>query len=618
MQRLILPPAIGRFQRMCSMAIRLCSKSRNKMSSNLPTNFVDSVRLDREMLIKLERLAGLRFKSVGEVEALREEICLANRIFEVDTTGVEPLYSIVEELIDCPLREDEPVLPDKQQASKPKPSSGRVKQVGQWSEQISSAGKRYYYNVVTEVSQWDKPAEWRAYEKKLSEQRNVRSSQPSVVSQSTPTPISKNGDATISTTATMPTISSASVTKNPLSSSNSQNVHVSSSVQAQPSTSQNVISNSSMKRESGRNGSTGRSSSNTPTNQHRSSSGVGNSSGHRDHAHVNGHSSSARDHYISSRGESSSNRASTSSHHYQSSRDRHRSSDRNDREYSSKRSRSDRENQRNTPKYHSSSSNHGSREEKSRTSNSTAHPTAPTTSAPTTSTETPAHLTTDFVVSSASSIPQSSANFLQPPPPMPSVILDEPMEVVNESPVSLPTFSFCDRDISLSFSTPTFTSFDETSYIRFYNPKMNFSRRFMANDATTNELKRLSQKQWKQTKDLMEIDANIEAVRSLVLTAHNKRMLLDMKKDYLKNQAKNSTAASSSTTSFFPVCTAPGTLSDSANFSRPTSNSTPPIVNNSTNDFKSSAPKRARLEENGQTTGVTTTNNNLLTSSGFS
>ncbi|KAI6202727.1 WW domain-containing protein [Aphelenchoides besseyi] len=543
-----------------------------------PTNSVDSVRLDREMLSKLERLAALRFKSVEE--------------------GVEPLYSIVEELIDCPLREDEPVVPDKQQASKPKPSSGRVKQVGQWSEQISSAGKRYYYNVVTEVSQWDKPAEWRAYEKKLSEQRNVRSSQPPAVTQSTPTTISKNGNATISTTAVMPTISSTSVTKNPLSSSNSQNVHVSSSAQAQPSTSHNVTSNSSStKRESGRNGSTGRSSSNTPTNQHRSSSGVGNSSGHRDHAHVNGHSSSTRDHHSS---ESSSNRASTSSHHYQSSRDRHRSSDRNDREYSSKRSRSDRENQRSTPKYHSSNSNHGSREEKSRTSNSNAHPTVPTTSAPTTSTETSTHLTTDFVVSSASSIPQSSANFLQPPPPMPSVILDEPME------------------ISLSLPTPTFTSFDETSYIRFYNPKMNFNRRFMANDATTNEVKRLSQKQWKQTKDLMEMDANIEAVRSLVLTAHNKRMLLDMKKDYLKNQAKNSTAASSSTTPLFPVSTATGTLSDSVNFSRPTSNSTPPIVNNSTDDFKSSAPKRARLEENGQTTGVTTTNNNLLTSSGFS
>ncbi|KAI6207268.1 Glutamyl-tRNA(Gln) amidotransferase subunit C, mitochondrial [Aphelenchoides fujianensis] len=69
-------------------------------------------RLDAEMLTKLERLAGLRFRDQAEVDALREEIRLANRIFEVNTEGVEPLYSIVEERIDCPLREDEPVIPD--------------------------------------------------------------------------------------------------------------------------------------------------------------------------------------------------------------------------------------------------------------------------------------------------------------------------------------------------------------------------------------------------------------------------------------------------------------------------------------------------------------------------
>ncbi|KAI6182938.1 Glutamyl-tRNA(Gln) amidotransferase subunit C, mitochondrial [Aphelenchoides bicaudatus] len=30
----------------------------------------------------------------------------------IQKQGVEPLYSIVEELVDCPLREDEPVKPD--------------------------------------------------------------------------------------------------------------------------------------------------------------------------------------------------------------------------------------------------------------------------------------------------------------------------------------------------------------------------------------------------------------------------------------------------------------------------------------------------------------------------
>jgi len=31
---------------------------------------------------------------------------------------------------------------------------------GDWSEQISSSGKKYYYNSNTEVSQWEKPREW--------------------------------------------------------------------------------------------------------------------------------------------------------------------------------------------------------------------------------------------------------------------------------------------------------------------------------------------------------------------------------------------------------------------------------------------------------------------------
>jgi len=31
---------------------------------------------------------------------------------------------------------------------------------GDWSEHVSSSGKRYYYNCKTEVSQWEKPKEW--------------------------------------------------------------------------------------------------------------------------------------------------------------------------------------------------------------------------------------------------------------------------------------------------------------------------------------------------------------------------------------------------------------------------------------------------------------------------
>lgn len=36
----------------------------------------------------------------------------------------------------------------------------RVNRVGDWSEHVSSSGKKYYYNCKTEVSQWEKPREW--------------------------------------------------------------------------------------------------------------------------------------------------------------------------------------------------------------------------------------------------------------------------------------------------------------------------------------------------------------------------------------------------------------------------------------------------------------------------
>uniref|UniRef100_V5HYX3 Putative ww domain protein n=1 Tax=Ixodes ricinus TaxID=34613 RepID=V5HYX3_IXORI len=38
-------------------------------------------------------------------------------------------------------------------------------QVGDWSEHVSSSGKKYYYNCKTEVSQWEKPKEWVDWER---------------------------------------------------------------------------------------------------------------------------------------------------------------------------------------------------------------------------------------------------------------------------------------------------------------------------------------------------------------------------------------------------------------------------------------------------------------------
>eukprot|EP00069_Balaena_mysticetus_P009314 bmy_06191T0 len=38
-----------------------------------------------------------------------------------------------------------------------------------WSEHISSSGKKYYYNCRTEVSQWEKPKEWLEREQRQKE-----------------------------------------------------------------------------------------------------------------------------------------------------------------------------------------------------------------------------------------------------------------------------------------------------------------------------------------------------------------------------------------------------------------------------------------------------------------
>ncbi|XP_031627948.1 WW domain-containing adapter protein with coiled-coil homolog isoform X2 [Contarinia nasturtii] len=39
-------------------------------------------------------------------------------------------------------------------------SSDRISRLCDWSEHVSSSGKKYYYNCKTEISQWEKPNEW--------------------------------------------------------------------------------------------------------------------------------------------------------------------------------------------------------------------------------------------------------------------------------------------------------------------------------------------------------------------------------------------------------------------------------------------------------------------------
>jgi hypothetical protein len=36
--------------------------------------------------------------------------------------------------------------------------------IGDWTLQTSSSGKKYYYNIRTSTSQWEKPQEWLDYE----------------------------------------------------------------------------------------------------------------------------------------------------------------------------------------------------------------------------------------------------------------------------------------------------------------------------------------------------------------------------------------------------------------------------------------------------------------------
>ncbi|KAH9498124.1 hypothetical protein Btru_008321 [Bulinus truncatus] len=67
---------------------------------------------------------------------------------------------------------------DKEQVQK-----SAIRVCGDWSEHISSSGKRYYYNCKTEVSQWEKPKEWISELCKTPDHR-TKDGRPRVLSQS--------------------------------------------------------------------------------------------------------------------------------------------------------------------------------------------------------------------------------------------------------------------------------------------------------------------------------------------------------------------------------------------------------------------------------------------------
>nr|CAD2123046.1 unnamed protein product [Meloidogyne enterolobii] len=63
-----------------------------------------SVKED-ESIKKLERLSALKITST-DIKNLEEDISFSQRILDVNTENVEPLYNIVEDYITCPLRDD--------------------------------------------------------------------------------------------------------------------------------------------------------------------------------------------------------------------------------------------------------------------------------------------------------------------------------------------------------------------------------------------------------------------------------------------------------------------------------------------------------------------------------
>ncbi|XP_012870145.1 PREDICTED: WW domain-containing adapter protein with coiled-coil isoform X3 [Dipodomys ordii] len=91
-----------------------------------------------------------------------------------------------------------------------------------WSEHISSSGKKYYYNCRTEVSQWEKPKEWLEREQRQKEANKMavnsfpkdrdyrREVMQATATSGFPSGKSTSGDKSVSHSCTTPSTSSAS------------------------------------------------------------------------------------------------------------------------------------------------------------------------------------------------------------------------------------------------------------------------------------------------------------------------------------------------------------------------------------------------------------------------
>ncbi|KAI6207269.1 WW domain-containing protein [Aphelenchoides fujianensis] len=512
-------------------------------------------------------------------------------------------------------------------ASKARPSSSsaeRVKQVGNWSEQISSSGKRYFYNHQTEVSQWDKPAEWRAFEKKLSEQRASRPPQPTFLSaHSVPAPAKNNG--TSSSTSVFPTPQPApSATTN----ANSKPAPSTSGANAVPLPLL-VVHSAAGRRRAERFGPQlfEHSNAERPLRRH-FRPGSRPPTPERPLVLVDPPRSP----------ECPRKLVQPPVHLFAPPVVQKPPSLRPKRAgvvvVEAAERRVGAGEQPELPQAHSSSShsNHTNRDEKhcssghsgssSRPSASTAAPPVPTTTSSSTVVLPPKKEPT---TPAPSAVPRAAASAAAAGWSWTSRWKWPPSRARRPSVPELPP---AEREITIPVPLPPVVTFDEAAFGRFYNSKMAAVRKQLPTDAAVNELRRAQLKQLKQMRDLMECESNIESIRALILSAHNGRMLLETKANFLRDPKQPALANGGP-----PAAHQPPAVDSLPPFVRP-----PPgfPLGTATNHsllldgFDATAAKRPRLEPNGQaalqlgsnhsapTSSFHTGEREVLSSSGFS
>ena len=91
---------------------------------------------------------------------------------------------------------------------------------------------------------------------------------------------------------------------------------------------------------------------------------------------------------------------------------------------------------------------------------------------------------------------------------------------------------------------PIVAAFEENAYSRYANGKLlSQFRRSLPYDNALTDLRRTTQRYWKSTRDLMEYEASIVAVRALVHSANKRTHLLNVRNQQLREQTAASRRA---------------------------------------------------------------------------